>query len=177
MAARSRLPLRGTARPREAARALFGRLRPRLRRRRPRSGFPDSGPEEKNVRTALTRFGLENRARVLPPTDDIERCYEAADVFVLPSISEGLSNALLEAMASGVAVLGSRVGGTKEAVEDGNTGLLFDPADDEALRAHLRKLAEEPELAGKLGAAGRERAERLFSLEAVADRYLKLYNG
>ncbi|MFA5138505.1 MAG: glycosyltransferase family 4 protein [Elusimicrobiota bacterium] len=126
-----------------------------------------AGPEE----AALRDLPLLLR----PPTDKIEEYYAAADVFVLPSISEGLSNALLEAMASGLAVLASRVGGTREAVEEGVSGLLFAPADEEELAKKLDSVLSAPELAARLGRAAREAAVARFSLEKVAEEYVKIY--
>lgn len=114
--------------------------------------------------------------RLLGPQADMAPLYKACDVFVLPSLSEGLSNALLEAMASGLAVLGSRVGGTAEAVEDGVTGLLFDPVSVSAAEAPLRRLMREPGLRILLGVAGRSRVATRYSLDAVAEKTLKLYN-
>ncbi|HBL18027.1 MAG: hypothetical protein A2X36_07610 [Elusimicrobia bacterium GWA2_69_24] len=135
-----------------------------------------SGPEEPNLRLAVARFDLAGRVLLSPPTERIERCYRAADAFILPSISEGLSNALLEAMASGLPVLGTRVGGTREAVSDGVTGLLFDPPDDGALLRHLGALRADPALCSRLGAAARAQALERYSLAAVAERTRKLYN-
>ena len=112
---------------------------------------------------------------MLPSLEAIQDAYAAADVFVLPSVSEGLSNALLEAMSSGLAVLGSRVGGTAEAVEEGRTGLLFAPQDEAELAAKLKRFLDEPELAGRLGAAAREKAAAAFSLDRTAEAYERLY--
>jgi len=117
------------------------------------------------------------RVFILPPMAGIEEAYAAADVFVLPSISEGLSNALLEAMASGLAVLGSRVGGTAEAVEPDRTGLLFAPQDKVGLRAMLERFFSEPDLAGRLGAAARAQALRRYAMESVAESYIRLYSA
>lgn len=136
-----------------------------------------SGPEEKPLREECARLGLEERVRILPPTDRIERLYAAADVFVLPSISEGLSNALLEAMSSGLGVLASRVGGTREAVVEEKTGLLYDSSDEEALAVRIGDLLKSPDLAERLGKAARERAQESYSLDSVADRYLELYGA
>lgn len=112
-----------------------------------------------------------------PPTERIEEYYAAADVFVLPSISEGLSNALLEAMSSGMAVLASRVGGTREAVEEGVSGLLFAPADESELTGKLESLLLSPDRAAGMGKAAREAAVSRFSMEKVAEQYIRIYRG
>jgi len=134
-----------------------------------------SGPQEGLLRAEISRLGLEGRAKLLAPCHDVARLYGAADVFVLPSVSEGLSNALLEGMAAGLAVLASRVGGTREAVEEGKTGLLFDPNDPAQERRQIVRLLSEPGLAAGLGRAARAEAEARYSIESVASRYIELY--
>ncbi|MBI5596316.1 MAG: glycosyltransferase family 4 protein [Elusimicrobia bacterium] len=141
---------------------------------RPRLVAAGSGPEEAALREAARAAGVD--LLLLPTQEDPPPLYRACDAFVLPSVSEGLSNALLEAMASGLAVVASRVGGTAEAVEDGVSGLLFDPADAAAEEGAVRRLLAEPGLAARLGSAARERALSRYALDAVAERYLKLYN-
>lgn len=113
-------------------------------------------------------------ARVLEPVADPAPLYRAADVFVLPSVSEGLSNALLEALASGLPVLGSRVGGTAEAVQDGVSGLLFDGEPEAAAGPLAARLAGDAALRARLSAGARERA-RAYSMETVAARVEALY--
>lgn len=134
-----------------------------------------AGAEQAAVEAAVRFTRSQERLRVLGPRDDVQRVYQAADVFVLPSSSEGLSNALLEAMACGCAPLASRVGGTPDAVEDGRSGLLFSPLDEEELKRQLGKLLERPELALLMGAAARETAVKKFSLTALAERCELLY--
>ncbi|MBI2362852.1 MAG: glycosyltransferase family 4 protein, partial [Elusimicrobia bacterium] len=98
---------------------------------KPRLVAAGSGTEEAALREAARAAGAD--LLLLPVQEDPAPLYRACDAFVLPSVSEGLSNALLEAMATGLAVVGSRVGGTAEAVQDGVTGLPFDPAAPAAL--------------------------------------------
>ncbi len=133
------------------------------------------GPEKDKLLAEIEHLGIGDQVRLMPPTDEIAGAYAAADVFVLPSVSEGLSNALLEAMSSGLAVLGSRVGGTKETVAEGKTGLLFGPDDDAEMKSKITKLLDDPGRASGLGAAARAEAVKRFSLEAVAERYLEVY--
>ncbi len=109
-----------------------------------------------------------DRTRVASPL------YAAADVFVLPSTSEGLSNSLLEAMAAGLAPLASAVGGTAQTVGDGE-GLLFARDDEAAARAACTRLTREPELRARLGAAARRAAETRYALGAVVSRLERLY--
>lgn len=133
------------------------------------------GQEDKKLLAEIEHLGIGDQVRLMPPTGEIASAYAAADIFVLPSLSEGLSNALLEGMASGLAVLGSRVGGTKEAVVEGKTGLLFGPDDDVEMKERITELLDDPGRAAGLGSAARQEAVKLFSLEAVAERYLEVY--
>jgi len=103
--------------------------------------------------------------------------YEAAlDIFCLPSLKEGLSLSALEAMALGKPVVASRVGGTPEVVADGETGLLVEPANPEALAQALAALLRDPQRAQAMGEAGRERVARRFDLERMVDETEALYN-
>ena len=131
------------------------------------------GPERAEIEAAAAG----GRVQVLPPREDLAALYAAADVFVLPSVSEGLSNALLEAMASGLAPLCSRVGGTAQTIEDGRTGLLFDRDDAAALQAQARRLESEPGLAARLGGAARAEVERRYAMGLVVARLEELYRG
>ena len=133
------------------------------------------GEMEPRIREAAAAAGLADRVHFLPPTPEIGRLYRAADVFVLPSISEGLSNALLVAMATGLAVLASRVGGIPDAVADGDSGFLFEPQDIPAFRQALMRFLEDPALAEKMGRRARADILAHYNLSAVAQRYLELY--
>jgi glycosyltransferase involved in cell wall biosynthesis len=94
---------------------------------------------------------------------DVPELLDEVTVSVLPSLSEGLSNAILESMAAGVPVVATAVGGNAEAVMDGVTGLLVPPGDPAALAGAICTLLEDDELATRLGRAGRERVEERFS--------------
>jgi glycosyltransferase involved in cell wall biosynthesis len=131
------------------------------------------GPERAAVEEVAARSS--GRVKVLSSREDVESVYAAADVFVLPSVSEGLSNALLEAMASGLAPLGSRVGGTAETISDGTNGLLFERDDEAGLKAAIRRLDSEAGLAARLGAAARAEVEACYALDRVVARLEALY--
>jgi glycosyltransferase involved in cell wall biosynthesis len=133
------------------------------------------GPERAAVEEAAAHSS--GRVIVLASREDVGKIYASADVFVLPSVSEGLSNALLEAMSSGLAPLGSRVGGTAETIADGRTGLLFDRDDEAGLRAAVRRLESEAGLAARLGAAARAEVEERYALRRVVARLETLYAG
>lgn len=117
------------------------------------------------------------RVRVLAPVEDAAPLYAAADAFVLPSVSEGLSNSLLEAMASGLPVVASAVGGTAQILEDGKTGLLFGKDDEKAAIRQIERILNGNELRTHLGAAARLEVERRYSMPLVVERLLELYRG
>jgi glycosyltransferase involved in cell wall biosynthesis len=116
------------------------------------------------------RLGIADRVRFLGTRDDIPDLLAACDVFALPSLYEGSSLAVLEAMAARRAVIASAIGGTDELIEDGRDGLLVPPGDPEALAAALARLLNDAELRARLAANARERVEREFSRERMAAR-------
>ena len=97
-------------------------------------------------------------------------------MFVLPSINEGISNTILEAMATGLPVVAGRVGGNPELVADGVTGRLYDPTDPAGLEQALLPYLTDPALRQAHGAAGRARVVQNFSLDSMVERYLDLYD-
>src|SRR5206468_4171447 len=106
---------------------------------------------------------------------DVAACLAAADIVALPSLREGLGVAALEAMAAGRPVVASRVGGLAEAVVHAETGLLVPPGDPTALAAALARLAGDPELRARLGAAGRERVLARYTAARMAEGTLACY--
>ena len=120
--------------------------------------------------------GLAPRVRFVERADDIEVYYRAADIFVLPSLREGLPNALLEAMATGVPCIASRLPGVTDAlIEDGASGLLIPPGDRAALTKALDDLLCDPRRAAVIGAAARQTIVDRYGLEQTAKRYLEMY--
>ncbi len=107
---------------------------------------------------------------------DIPEILGKSDIFVLPSYSEGLSNALMEAMSSGCACIASDVGGNSYLIQNGVSGLLFPAGDKEALRAHIRRLIEDAAKRKAMGEAARRRIEDMFSWNIVGKRYQQLFN-
>ena len=119
------------------------------------------------------RLGLGDRVMFTGFRLDIPEILSEITVSALPSFSEGLSNSILEAMAAGVPVVATHVGGNAEAVQDGVTGFLVPPQDAPALAHAIGQLLENPELAARFGAAARERMVRHFSME----RYVRETDG
>lgn len=106
---------------------------------------------------------------------DIPAVLRETDIFVLPSYSEGLSNALMEAMASGCACVATDVGGNRFLIQNGISGFLFSPGDREALTAHLRRLLGDPAKQRAIGKAARARIEEMFDWSVVGKRYEELF--
>jgi glycosyltransferase involved in cell wall biosynthesis len=107
--------------------------------------------------------------------DNVSEMLGAMDVFVLPSICEGMSNTLLEAMASGLPVVATRVGGNSEVVDEGRTGWLVSPGNANELSQRLRHLSLNRERLREAGLAARKRIVGEFSLERMASDYQNLY--
>jgi glycosyltransferase involved in cell wall biosynthesis len=122
-----------------------------------------TGSERAALEAQARRSGISDRVQFLEHRVDVPDLLRAADVFVLPSLYEGLPLSVLEAMASAKPVVATAVGGTNEAVVDGVTGILVPPANPAALGAAIRGILDDPETAARLGAAGRERVVSAFS--------------
>jgi glycosyltransferase involved in cell wall biosynthesis len=120
--------------------------------------------------------GQKDPARIndLPPNvedrpwaSDTGSYLAAADLFILPSHAEGMSNALLEAMATGLPCVATRVGAAEEMIQDGESGLLIDPGDLPAMRAAIQRLAVDPALRARIGGAGRSSVADRFGIDSV----------
>jgi glycosyltransferase involved in cell wall biosynthesis len=121
------------------------------------------------------RLGLAQRIVFTGFRSDVPDLLMEAAISVLPSLSEGTSNTLLESMAAGIPVVATRVGGNPEVIEDGVSGLLVPPRDSTALAAVIGRLLEDEELALGLGQAGIRRVAELFSIEGSIDQTEHLY--
>ena len=136
------------------------------------------------VGDGLSKFHLQERAASLGLADrvlftgfrtDVPQLLSEASLSVLPSLSEGLSNTLLESMAAGVPVVATRVGGNPEIVEDGVSGLLVPPRDSAALADAMSRILRDPVLASAVQEAGRRRIGELFSMQASIRQVERLY--
>lgn len=120
---------------------------------------------------------LNSQVVFIGNTSDIVSQLNSFDIFVLPSLAEGMSNALLEAMAVGLPCVATRVGGNQELVDDGSSGLLFRAGDAAALALHLRDLALDRVRRRYFGDKARRRVEELFSLHGMLGNYARMYEG
>lgn len=129
-----------------------------------------------DIREQAKRLAIEQRLIFVEQTHEIEKYYGAADLFVLPSIREGLPNALLEAMASGLPCIASKLTGvTDTMIEDGVNGLLIPPGDRGALERALQRLVQEPKCAQDMGRRARQTVEERYTMRRTASRCLEAY--
>jgi glycosyltransferase involved in cell wall biosynthesis len=133
------------------------------------------GPDRPAVEEEIRLLGLEPAVELAGERDDVPELLASADLFVLSSRSEGLPLSILEAMAAGLPVVASNVGGVPEAVVDGHTGLLVPPSDPQSLAAAIGRLLDDPARRRRLGEAGRLRVAEHFDLAAVHQAHLDLY--
>ncbi len=134
-----------------------------------------AGAEHESLLAQAAQLGVSDRTHFAGWSDDLPLAFAAIDVFVLPSVTEGMSNALLEAMAAGLPCIGTAVGGNGEVIEHGETGFLVEPRDPGALAESIAPLIADAGLRARLGAAGRRRVESHFTLPRMIARYEELY--
>jgi glycosyltransferase involved in cell wall biosynthesis len=120
-------------------------------------------------------LGITHRVHLAGRQDDVRVWLAALDIFVLSSDWEGMPNAILEAMAAGLPVVATAVGGTPEVVVDGITGLLVPRGDPEALRQAIARLMDDFDLRRRMGQAGRERVSSRFDIAVTARATETLY--
>jgi glycosyltransferase involved in cell wall biosynthesis len=121
------------------------------------------------------RLGLADRVLFLGWRNDAGAILGQLTISVLPSLTEGLSNVLIESLAAGVATVATSVGGNPEVVEEGVTGLLVPPSDPVRLAAAIDRLLADPELAARFGRAGRRRYEERFTIDRMVQQMMRLY--
>ena len=137
--------------------------------------FIGEGQERPKLEAAAAACGASARVVLLGHREDVAHLLPGLDIFVLPSLSEGMSNTLLEAMAAGVAVVASDVGGNGEIIVDKETGLLFASGDEAGLHDRLATLLADPGRRAQLAQAGKSRAIGTFSMGAMVRGYESLY--
>jgi len=133
------------------------------------------GPERASLEAQARALGLSDRVTFLGYRDDVGDLLTTCDLFVLPSLFEGLPLSVLEAMAAGKPVVATAIGGTDEAIVQGHTGLLVPPGDPIALAAAIRTVLSNPKLARRLAAAGKARVHEHFSADAMIHKVTNIY--
>lgn len=133
------------------------------------------GPLLSELKTLARQLGIDRRVIFTGMRRDIPELLHSFDIFVLPSLTEGLPLTVLEAMAAGLPVVASRVGGIPEAVLDGQTGFLVPPGHEAALAGKLGHLVQQPEWRCRMGAAGRQRVLAEFTARSMVRKTERLY--
>ena len=133
------------------------------------------GPQRTDMSCFAARLGIAGQVEFLGRSDRVVELLSQADVFVLPSRAEGLSNALLEAMACALPVVVSKIPGNVDIVEHNQNGMLFIPGDPESLAHALAALLNQSGVRERLGRAARQTVEKRHSLDLIADQYIALY--
>jgi phosphatidylinositol alpha-1,6-mannosyltransferase len=137
-----------------------------------------SGPRAGEYQALAKRLGVENSVRFLGfiENNKLPGYYSSADLFVLPSRRENFPIVLLEAMAVGLPIVSTAVGGVSEAIGDTESGILVQPNDPEKLAEAINSLLDQPEKMKMMGEKGRERAKQYFTWEKVAERVVNFYH-
>ncbi len=136
-----------------------------------------SGPKERSLRNRAKKLGIEDRVVFVTeklPEEDLPKLYTASDIFVLPSLYEPFGLVVAEAMASGLPVVASRIGGLKELVTP-ETGFLVEPRNPDELASKISILAGDKSLRERMGRAGRKRIEENFTWDKIARDYKSFY--
>jgi glycosyltransferase involved in cell wall biosynthesis len=143
--------------------------------RRPQIVIVGDGPLREKLQAQAQSLGVADSVRFVGAVADVRPSLAAMDVFVLPSHAEGMSNALMEAMAAARPVVATAVGGNTEVVVNGETGVLIPPADPAAIADAIAALLRDPDRAAGLGAAAREFVTRRFGARARVAELAHLY--
>lgn len=191
---RSPLPLKGFAEPDSVVIGTVGRMKevknPLLLARafirlgellpehehRMRLVMVGDGPLKSQIEEIVKSSGIESVVWLPGSRDDIPELLRGMDVFVLPSLVEGISNTILESMASGIPVVATEVGGNSELVDDGVTGALVPPDDLESMARAIADYVRDADCRRSQGRAGRLKTERDFSMERMVEAYLGVYD-
>jgi glycosyltransferase involved in cell wall biosynthesis len=134
------------------------------------------GDERASLERLIEQLGLKGRVHLPGHQADLIGFYEAMDLFVLNSLREGLPNVLLEALALEVPVVATRVAGIPRLIEDGRTGLLLEPQDEDALAAAMNQLARDADLRRRLAEAGRRTIEQRYSFAVRMAKVREVYD-
>ncbi|MCA2001024.1 MAG: glycosyltransferase family 4 protein [Chloroflexi bacterium] len=139
-----------------------------------KAGVCGNGPLRGELEEQIRTLGLEDSVRLLGHSEHVAQFLASADVFVMPSLWEGLPIALLEAMSAGLPVAATRVEGVEEVVEEGRHGFLAPPGDKDALAEALLRLLQDPAARRRMGEAAREKVLEKYTAERMCRAYLSL---
>ena len=150
----------------------YGDVNPMLR-----LAIVGDGPMRGDIEKKIVELKIQDRVWLSGSRDDIPHLLRSMDIFVLPSKGEGISNTILEAMATGLPVVATNVGGNPELVSDGDCGQLVLSADPMAMARALTRYIKTPLLIEEQGRAARRRVENLFSMRKMVEKYLSVYEN
>jgi len=139
--------------------------------------FVGDGPMEDELRERVARLGIADNVEFLGHRDDIPELLATGAMAVRASLSEGLPLVALEAMAAGLPVIATDVGGTREVVDDGVTGYLLQPNDVQGLTRSICALAADANVRSEMGRRGREFVEQGYDWSRIAERTVEVYRG
>jgi glycosyltransferase involved in cell wall biosynthesis len=172
-------PVIGTAGPLEAAKGLkyFLGAAPMVLAERPLAQFliAGAGPEERNLRRLARDLGVNSNVTFVPSLSDFAVSLDAMDLYVLPSLKQGLGTIMLEAMARAIPVIATSSGGVYSVVDDGATGILVPPSDSESLGRRILEVLRDPLRARAIGENAREMVQREFPISRMIDETVALY--
>jgi sugar transferase (PEP-CTERM/EpsH1 system associated) len=135
------------------------------------------GPLRAGVKEMVETAGIQSQVWLPGERDDVADLLAGFDIFVIPSLNEGISNTILEAMATGLPVVATDVGGNPELITPGHTGLLVKAGDSAALADGIQSYLDRPSLRAEHGAEGRRVVEKDFSLRSMVGQYLAVYDA
>ncbi|MGZ4870560.1 MAG: glycosyltransferase family 4 protein [Candidatus Angelobacter sp.] len=133
------------------------------------------GPDRKAIEDMIRQYGLQSTVILAGKQSDMPGVYAATDIFVLPSLNEGLPMTILEAMAASKPVIATKVGAIPTLIRNGETGLLVEARDTDGLRNAIARLLSDPDLCGRMGAEGHDWVSRNYTSEAMALKYRQMY--
>ena len=133
------------------------------------------GPFEKPSKELCQELGLEEKVRFIGLVNDVRNYLAMSDIFVFPSFHEGFPNSVLEAMACGLPVISTRIGGVVDVIKNGENGLLVEPGNAEQLADALKKLISDTEYASSLGKTALKTVRENYDINVIANRYVELY--
>jgi glycosyltransferase involved in cell wall biosynthesis len=134
------------------------------------------GPDRKAIEDMVKEYGLQSNVVLAGQQSDMPGVYAAMDIFVLPSLNEGLPMTILEAMAASRPVVATRVGAIPSVIQDGENGLLVDPRDTDGLRNAIASLLSDPNLCRRMGERAHDWVSANYTSDAMALKYREMYN-
>ncbi|MBI3466167.1 MAG: glycosyltransferase [Planctomycetes bacterium] len=134
------------------------------------------GEDRQEIERLIAELRLQQVVRLLGSRNDVPRLLQAADAFLLTSVTEGIPLTVIEAMATALPCVATRVGGMPEVIAEGETGFLAEAGDDGELARQLARLSADPAARERMGRAGRKRALACFDAAAMHRSYRKLYH-